>query len=619
MSGACVAESDHPYSFKSLYEAYLSCRRRKRNTINTLRFEASLLDNLIDLREALTGGGYTPSRSVCFIAKQPKLREIFAADFRDRVVHHLLVPRIEAIFEPKFIHDSYACRKGRGTHAAVARLREFMNRVTKRGRVAAWFMQLDIRSFFMSMDRRILLNILARHIRDPRLLELAEIIVRNDCTRDYVYKGDPRLLDGIPAHKSLFHIPPGKGLPIGNLTSQFFGNVYLNELDQFVKHELKAKFYLRYVDDFVLLHTNRETLLDYRVRIAAFLAERLALELKPDMTLKRVSEGADFLGYIVRPDYVLVRSRVVGNLRARLRSFRDELVAREDSDCLHLHLHEEPVQRLRQTLASYLGHFKHANAHRLTRCLFAKYPYLKELFTLAASDCEPPVYPSPDASRHPLPRRGEGFPLVDISANLHRNSPVFLPPLQGEGRVGDGVRHRNSASYRKSPHPPPDLPLEGGGTKSPKLAVMPMVGMTHPERGPRVDLRGRRRRDDERIVPKIQPLYEPLSAPSCLKDQYEWAARCYAGYCVFFQVGRFCEFYGEQAERHGRFFGLEIRPTGRLKRVQCGFPLRCLKGFKKRAYRAGRSYVVIGERGYYASGLKKRVVTELCRFERSAS
>ena len=546
MSGACVAESDHLYSFKNLYDAYLSCRKRKRNTINALRFEASLLDNLFDLRASLTEGVYTPSRSVCFIAKQPKLREIFAADFKDRVVHHLLVPRIEAIFEPKFIHDSYACRLGRGTHAAVARLKEFMNRVTKRGRVAAWFMQLDVRSFFMSMDREILLGILARHVRDPQLLTLAETIVHNDCTRDFVYKGDPRLLRGIPPHKSLFTIPPGKGLPIGNLTSQFFGNVYLNELDQFVKHVLKAEFYLRYVDDFVLLHPDRETLLGYQVRIAAFLAERLALELKPGLTLKHVSEGADFLGYIVRPDYVLVRARVVGNLRARLRLFRNELIAREDRGCLHLHLREEPIQRLRQTLASYLGHFKHANAQRLTRRLFEKYGYLKELFALDETDGEPLAYPSPGAPRHPLPRRGEGL----------------LPsPLVGEGRGRGG---------------------KGG-------------------------------------VLKVQPLYQPPNAPSCFKDQYEWAARRYAGYCIFFQVGRFCEFYGEQAQRYGRFFGLVLRSKGRMTGLYCGFPLRLLQGFKKQAYQAGMSYVVVGERDYYPSGLKKRAVTELLTFNQPPS
>jgi retron-type reverse transcriptase len=176
MSGACGAESDRLYSFRSLYDAYASCRRRKRNTINALRFEASLLDNLVSLGETLADGTYKPFRSVCFVAKQPKHREIFAADFRDRVVHHLLVPRIEKVFEPKFIHDSYACRKGKGTHAAVERLKSFMNRISKGGRVPAWFMQFDIKSFFMSIDRELLLRILARHIRDPLTMDIQTTI-----------------------------------------------------------------------------------------------------------------------------------------------------------------------------------------------------------------------------------------------------------------------------------------------------------------------------------------------------------------------------------------------------------------------------------------------------------
>jgi hypothetical protein len=502
-----VAESDHPYSFRQLYVAYLSCRRRKRNTINALRFEESLLDNLVGLGKSLAAGDYTPFRSVCFVAKQPKLREIFAADFRDRVVHHLLVPRIEEIFEPKFIHDSFACRKGKGTHAAVERLKYFMNRITKGGRVSAWFMQLDIRSFFMSIDRGVLLGILDRHIRDRRDMALAKTIVRNDCTRDFVYKGDPRLLRGIPPHKSLFHIPAGKGLPIGNLTSQFFGNVYLNALDQFVKHELKAEFYIRYVDDFIILHTDMEALLAFRERIAAFLAERLALELKPGMTLKRVSEGSDFLGYIVRPDYMLVRARVVGNLRARLRQFRDEMTECRHAGgerYTHIHLREETIRRLRQMLASYWGHFRHANAHTLAYRLFDKYDYLKDIFV-----------------------------------------------LDDEGR--------------------------------------------------------------------LCPFYEPPFEPATMQSQYGWASGQYGGYCIFFQVGRFCEFFGDQAERHGPFFGLRPQTGHRMAGIQCGFPVRNLKTFKTKAFQAGMPYVVVGERGYYPSGLKKRVITEIFRYERRTS
>lgn len=504
MSGACAAESDHLYSFRSLHDAYISCRRRKRNTINALRFEASLFDNLVDLRETLSDGYYKPSRYVCFIAKQPKFREIFAADFRDRVVHHLLVPQVEKIFEPKFIHDSYACRVGKGTHAAMQRLKAFMNMTTKGGRVAAWFMQLDIRSFFMSIDREILLQILSRHVRDARLIDLAKKIVLQDCTKDFVYKGDPRLLHGILHHKSLFHIPAGKGLPIGNLTSQFFGNVYLNELDQFVKHTLKVRHYLRYVDDFILLDKSPDFLLELKQRLADFLEERLALELKAEFTLKRVSEGANFLGYIVRPDYVLMRNRVIGNLRARLKVFQDEMVQYlevKEQQFIHIHLRDEKVRKLRQTFASYLGHFRHANAHRLVSSLFEKYRYLKDIFVVDNKGC-------------------------------------------------------------------------------------------------------------------LRPLYEPPFEPANLRGQYRWAVERYGGHCIFFQVGSFCEFYGRQAERYGGFFGLKPQTGTRMNALQCGFPVRYLKEFKEKAFQSGMPYIVVGERGYYPSGLKKRIVTEIFRLSR---
>jgi len=404
MCAVCV-ESDQSlrWSFEDLYRAYEECRRRKRATINALTFEQDLLQNLRSLEEELADGSYQPARSVCFVTRQPKLREIFAADFRDRVVHHLLVSRLEAIFEPKFIHDSYACRRNKGTHAAVFRLREFMNSASLGGKRAVWFMQLDVRSFFMSIDKPILATILERHVKAPELLALSRTIIDHDCTENFVFKGDCGLLSQIPPHKSLFRTPPGRGLPIGNLTSQFFANVYLNELDQFVKHSLKCRWYLRYVDDFILLHESRTALLDMKGLIEQFLHEKLALELKPDFTLKRVSAGADFLGYIVRPSYVLARKRVVGNMRAKLGEYEKTLFPSPRSSprrgeeekerspgkaagCqasrVIYRLNEEVVQNVRKTLSSYLGHFKHANTRRLVRGLFQKYHCLQAVFRI---------------------------------------------------------------------------------------------------------------------------------------------------------------------------------------------------------------------------------------------
>jgi len=148
------------FSADEIHEAYLDCRRRKRGTANALRFEMNQAGHLLDLEEELNSGSYRPSRSVCFVNLRPKPREIFAADFRDRVVHHLFVREIERHWERVFIHDSYACRPGKGTHAAVDRLEEFVRSVTRGGRSRAWFLQFDVHNFFMSIDREILFRMI---------------------------------------------------------------------------------------------------------------------------------------------------------------------------------------------------------------------------------------------------------------------------------------------------------------------------------------------------------------------------------------------------------------------------------------------------------------------------
>ncbi|MGK5090933.1 reverse transcriptase domain-containing protein [Deltaproteobacteria bacterium TL4] len=339
----------------------------------------------------------------------------------------MLVPHLEQIWEPKFIDDSYACRKNKGTHAAVERLRSFMLRVTKSGKVTAWFLQLDIRSFFMSIDREILLDIIQKHLKEESLLQMTKIILQHPCIENYTYRGVPDLLDRVPPHKSLFHTLPGKGLPIGNLTSQFFANIYLNELDQYVKHRLKCQFYVRYMDDFILLDPSKERLFHMKESIEVFLNQKLTLTLKPGVILKRVSEGSDFLGYIVRPGYTLVRNRVVSNMKLKLISLEKQIVFQnkikrqgdrpsikqsktfiscvsatppsdEVSEVLQsvmIDLSLENRNAVRQTLASYIGHFKHADASQLTQAIWGKNPWLNHLFLLDKQNQLRPLYEPP--------------------------------------------------------------------------------------------------------------------------------------------------------------------------------------------------------------------------------
>jgi len=225
-------------SFSSLYAAYLDCRKRKRGTLNALRFEYRLLVNLFQLAQEIQQGTYQPSRSVCFVTTKPKTREIFAADFRDRIVHHLVVRELEKIYEPKFIYDSYASRPDKGTHAAVRRLQKFMLQATRNRKISAWYLQLDIRSFFMSIDKNILFSL-------------------------------------------------------------------------------------------------------------------------------------------------LVRRRVVGNLKAGLKASAVQIAETfpfHGKEVTRINVHSEAAMKLRQTLASYLGHLKHADTHHLLQALWARFPWLNLLF-----------------------------------------------------------------------------------------------------------------------------------------------------------------------------------------------------------------------------------------------
>jgi len=398
---SCESYRGHAlFSLENLYKAYRECRRRKRNTYNALVFEANLEENLWNLHVELNSGRYTPGRFLAFLVKKPKRREIFAADFRDRVVHHLLVSHLEPYWERKFIHDSYACRKGKGTYRGVERLRSFCRKVTSNGKHQAWCLQLDVRGFFVTLDRRILYERLIMHELDPVVQGLIEVILLNDPTENCRLRGALRGdFESLPSHKTLFKAQAGCGLPIGNLTSQFFSNIYLDVLDQFIKHQLKANYYIRYCDDLVLLSQNKEQLQRWEEEIGEFLAHRLRLELNERRKLFPVSNGVDFLGYIVRPNYLLVRRRVVGTLRQRLEEA--EQVLRRKGMKIHdngraVYPWSWPfLEKVRQWLNSYLGHLGKASTHGLTVSLWERFPWLNEYFLRNGSKV---VY------RYPTPR-----------------------------------------------------------------------------------------------------------------------------------------------------------------------------------------------------------------------
>jgi hypothetical protein len=345
-------------SFQELHAAWQLARRRKVPSDNQLAFESNWIGGLIDLQRQINRGTWTPRPPTCFIAKRPKAREIHAPDFADRVVHHWLVPKLEALFEAGFIFDSYANRTGKGTHAAVNRLRGFVRQIDS-GQGGGWYLQLDVRNFFNSIHRPTLYATLKRRMDREHVPEIVQrvthaLLARSPLSYGVHHRATAGELAQVPPHKRLENAEPGCGLPIGNLSSQFFANVYLDRLDQFVKHELRAARYLRYVDDFVLVHRDRAQLEEWRARIESFLRSTLRLELKADVRLRPLSAGIDFLGYVVYPTHTRVRRRVV---RHAVKALAAKATGRD--------AHE----RRASVLASYLGHFAHANAHRLSEFL----------------------------------------------------------------------------------------------------------------------------------------------------------------------------------------------------------------------------------------------------------
>ncbi len=360
---------------QELYQAWRRARRQKVPSFNQLRFDHHWADGLLRLQRQLHAGAWQPSPSTCFIATRPKAREIHAPDFADRVVHHWLVPQLEALWEPTFIHDSYANRKGRGSHAAVRRAQQFSRQVHS-GQGGGWYLQLDIANFFNSIHRPTLWKMLRKRMAIrcvPQPLQQAThaLLRRSPLHAGVQYRATPAELAQVPPHKRLANAPAGRGLPIGNLSSQFFANVYLDALDQFVKHELKAKRYLRYVDDFVLFHHDRAQLQAWQSRIEAFLHERLGLRLKAEQKLCRLTDGLDFLGYVIYPTHTLARRRVVSHLQQALAEWEGQ------------HLHGAQVratpadlQTLRTRLASFAGHLQHASSHRLMCRIHHRFPWL---------------------------------------------------------------------------------------------------------------------------------------------------------------------------------------------------------------------------------------------------
>lgn len=307
-------------TFEELVKAYYDCRRHKRNTNSARQFEQQLETNLLDLYDELIGLTYQPGRSICFVVTWPKPREVWAAEFRDRIVHHLLYNRIGASTEATFIADSCACIPTRGTLYAAYRVESKIRSATQNWSQPCSYLKADLANFFVSIDKRILDRQLRARIKSPWWRRLALRLLWHDPRKDYEMRCPPALLKLVPAHKRLGTQPAHRGLPIGNLSSQFFANIYLDELDQFVKHQLRCRHYIRYVDDIVLLHESPQQLNAWLAEIERFLP-RLNARLNPSKTiLQPVYRGVDFVGHVIKPWRRTTRRKTVREASRRLAS-----------------------------------------------------------------------------------------------------------------------------------------------------------------------------------------------------------------------------------------------------------------------------------------------------------
>jgi len=328
----------------NLSNAWRNARKGKTQKNYVIKFEQNIRENLLQLKKELLDQTYKPEQLVNFILHDPKTRKISKSTFRDRIVHHALVRVIEPIFDKTFIYDSCANRKGKGNLFALKRLKYFMKKVSENGDcldnkfhdtnfIFGYCLKADIKHYFKEVDHDVLLHIIKQKITDDKVIWLISQILENYSSK-----------------KSRV------GMPLGNLTSQFFANIYLNELDYFVKHTLREKYYIRYVDDFIILHKSKIQLKIWKLRIDKFLQERLKLDLHPDKSkVIPISKGIDFVGFRNFYHFKLLRKRNTHKIIYKLNKFQQGELSEEKFD---------------EILNGWWAYAKWANSYKFTKSLF---------------------------------------------------------------------------------------------------------------------------------------------------------------------------------------------------------------------------------------------------------
>lgn len=321
-------------SLKNIFQAFSEFKKGKRQRVDVQIFERNLEDNFFSLYEELKEKTYRHGSYKAFYVRDPKVRHIHKAVVRDRIVHHLVSKILEVTFEPQFFAHSYSCRKEKGTHKAIREFVKLTRKASKNNTSTLFALKCDIKKFFANIDHKVLLSLLKSSFKDKDFLWLLNEIIESFQTDNAI----------------------SKGMPIGNLTSQLFANIYLNPLDQYMKHVLKIKHYIRYADDFVILSSEKTYLENLIPKIEKYLSEKLKLTLHPNkVTIRNYYLGIDFLGYVVLPYFVLPRTktkkRIFRKLLEKVNLFKENKLS---------------LESLNQSLQSYLGYLLHANSFKMS-------------------------------------------------------------------------------------------------------------------------------------------------------------------------------------------------------------------------------------------------------------
>lgn len=360
---------DYSFTYGEIFDAFDDCIKHKRNSVGAMEFMVNKVDNLIRLTDEINSFTYQISTSEAFMISDPKIREVFAAAFRDRIVHHLVILELKPLFEQYFIPHTFACMEGRGVLAGVKTLAEEIEMHSKHYSESLYLAKLDFKAFFTSIDKYLLLRRLDKFIQDyyPNnrkklcLRFLCRLIILHHPEKDCVKKGNLKLWKLLPSHKSMFVVgKQNKGLAIGNLTSQMFANFFLTPIDYFIINILGLEIHIRYADDFVIGHHNKEYLKMCIPLIRMFAENYLRLTIHPDkLYIQECHKGVQFIGAVIKPNRIYCSNRSIAKFYSKLC----------DMEC--------PNEHTVSSINSYLGLMQHYKTYHIRKNLIKNIPSLR--------------------------------------------------------------------------------------------------------------------------------------------------------------------------------------------------------------------------------------------------